>query len=183
MFGLERTEGGGRIPRTRFRRHELQHLLRSAGPGAQLQVRQPHAHRPGHAGAGRGTQPRMHRDRQGVGQHGAHGVDRRRQQLPRTATFPPRVRPVSRQRQADLRRPAGTLADVPGAQDLRAGLLRDGDPGLGIELPRRHRDRPQGAVPRRPRASRAERQHRADRRPARRGGTAGRLPLQRQQVR
>ena len=43
--------------------------------------------------------------------------------------------------------------------------------------------RPAGAMPRRPRTPRAERQHRDDRGAADPGGQAGRVPLQRQQVR
>ena len=66
----------------------------------------------------------------------------------------------------DLRRPARRLADVPGAQALRARLLRHRDRRLGHVLPRRQPARAQGQVPGRPRPPRAGRQHRADRRPA-----------------
>ena len=60
----------------------------------------------------------------------------------------PRLRALPRRHRADLRRPPGRLADLLRAQDVRAGVLLDGGPGLGHQLHAR-----QGARADRPSAS------------------------------
>ena len=94
----------------------------------------------------------------------ADGLDRRRLQFRRPIESDARARSLSRLDARGLRRAARRLARVPRAQALRARLLFDGDLRLGHELRGRAGARPQGAMPRRSRPSRAQRQYRADRR-------------------
>ncbi len=113
----------------------------------------------------------------------AHGVDRRRRELPGSAPHPKGARALPREPARDLPRPARGLSSLHRAQALRAGLLLHRDQRLGRELLLRPRARGAGVLARRPRAPRPQRQHRDDRGPAHPVREAGRLPLQRQQVR
>ena len=100
--------------------------------------------------------------------------------FPGQSQLRPRVRALSRIDARDLRRAARRLAHVHRAQDVRAGLLFDGDAGLGHQLPDGGAGAgPEGLLPGRPRPPRAERQHRDDRRAADPVRQARRLPLQR----
>ena len=122
-------------------------------------------------------------DRPRAGRQLAHRLDRRRRQLPRPDPLPPLRRSLRRVAAVDPRRAARRLEAVHRAQVLRAGVLLDGPERLGHQLPVRPRGRRPLPVAGRSRASRAERQHRADRRPAHSAARTRRLPLQRQQVR
>ena len=151
------------------------------GPEALLQVRLAHprrskaVRRPG----GR-AQSRMHRDRREARLEGADGLDRRRLQLPRPVEPDPGVRPLSRVDCAEIyaRLPADWRVFLEHKLYEPAfystvisdwGTSSDGGAGAG----------PEGPVPGRPRPSRAERQHRADRRAADPLRQARRLPFQR----
>ena len=92
------------------------------------------------------------------------------------------VRPLSRRDAPDLRRPARGLAGVPRTQALRAGLLLHRHFRLGQQLHGGDGAGAEGQVPRRSRPSRAERQYRADRRPAGPLRQARGFPLQRFEI-
>ena len=83
----------------------------------------------------------------------------------------------------DLRRARSRPAAARRVQALRARLLRDRPGRLGLRPPRLPGARRARQRPRRPRSPCPGREHRADRLAPRRRGPAGRLPLQRPQVR
>ena len=104
------------------------------GQALQLQMRLADPQPTGGARSGDRAQHRMHRDRREARLEGAHGLDRRRHQLPRAAEPDPRPSiAISSRCSADLRGAAGRLADASRAQALRAGVLLDGHLGLGHE--------------------------------------------------
>ncbi len=135
--------------RPRLRRDELQHVPGPPGrpaPPAVLQVRLAQPRRPRRAGAGGGPQRRLHPHRRGAGLQGPDGVDRRRLELPGPEPYGPRLRALPRLHAGDLRRPAGRVAALLRAQDVRAGLLLHRGAGLGHEPPRRAEPRAQGRL-------------------------------------
>ena len=169
--------------RAALRRHELEHVPGSARAAALLQVREPHPSRARGARPSRRPQRGVHRDRAHPRLEGAHRVDRRRRELPRPDGHAPRPRALPREHARDLRRPARRLARLHGAQALRARVLLDRHQRLGRQLPLRARAGAEGLLPGGPRPPRAEREHRDDRGPAYPVREAGRVPLQRQQIR
>ncbi len=116
-----------------LRRRQLEHIPGPAGAEALLQVRFAQPQRQGRARSGDRAQPRMHRDRAEARVEGAVGLDRRRIELPGPVEPYPCLRLVSQVAGRDLCSPARRLAGVRRAQAVRAGLLFDGDLGLGHE--------------------------------------------------
>ena len=171
----------------RLRRHELEHLpgqpVHHRRRHAVVQVRQPGQLRPGGPPGRRRPQPICDRPRRPAGVGGDHRVVGRRDQPSRPGRSPHPVRAGRRRARGDPRPPPRRMADVHGAQAVRARLLRHGEPRLGIVAAAGAGSRSEGVLPGRPRPSPPQRQHRADRQPARHGRSARRLPLQRLQVR
>ena len=167
-----------------LRRHELEHLPGPAGPEAVLQVRQPHPRRRRGARAGGRAQRRLHRARD------------RRSGRARTpcgsatgATSPARSTSGARS-SATSRACARSTRRCPTACGMfiehklyepafYSTVLND----WGTSYYCTRGAGPQGVLPRGPRPPRPEREHRDDRGAAHPAREAGRLPLQRQQVR
>ena len=112
-----------------------------------------------------------------------HGVAGRRHQPPGPGQLPAPVRTRGRVSARAARVTSRRLGDVHRAQALRARVLLERELRLGFVAAPRAARGTASAVPRRPRAPSAEREHRAGREPAGDDRSARRLPLQRLQVR
>ena len=168
-----------------LRLHELEHVPGPAGAAALVQVRQPEPHRPGGARARRSsTTSSASRSARKLGAARAHGVDRRRRQLPGPGALAPGARSLPRQPARDLRGAARRLAPVHRAQAVRAGVLLDGASTTGAPATicaRELGDRAFSLVDLGHHAPNVNIEH--DRGAADPVRQAGGLPLQRQQVR